>query len=306
MAVASGHRDRIDLIGLAEPRVAREAQKAGWMADFDNSTSPPPPIEAQLGPKLAAQFLALANGRGDDRAFREAAFEYFDRCMADNVNPDPYFNWVNRLAMPTSETPVGFTGLWEAAMNVAHQWEDARGRHHHKGSGYYFAGMRDAALGSLDRAFLYAHQAAVEDAWPDRDRIPPSPAGWFITLDDRDPHQSAYDMVHRWATYLWARLAEYREAGRGRMTPGGLRARYEATASLGETMTAVAHAVARLVYLGPTRVFRIHENRFAALLLAQVELELCLILEDVLTPRASRRSTMAGSPTDPRTRRRAW
>lgn len=253
------------------------------MADIDATTGSSLSIEAQLGPKLAAQFRALADGRGDDRLFRAAAFEYFDRCLTDRMNPDPYFDWVNSLAMPTSSTPVGFTGLWEAAMNVAHEWEDSRTRHQHKGSGYYFAGMRDAALGSLDRAFLYAHQAAVEDAWPVRDRIPPSPAGWFITLDDRSLNQSAYEMVHRWAAFLEDRLAEYRRAGRGNLSIDGLRARYEGTASLGETMTAVAHTVARLVYLAPTRVFRIHENRFAALLLTQVELELCFILEDVLT-----------------------
>lgn len=241
-------------------------------------------MESELGPALAAQFIALIEtGVANREPFRAAAFDYFDCCVTDDVNPDAYFNWVGQLALPRAGTPLALTGLWEWAVAIAHEWEDARGRHQHKGSGYYFAGMRDAALGDLDRAFLYVHQAAVEDSWPDRDRIPASPAGWFITMDDRSEGQSAYDLVSRWAGFLDDRLAEYRDAGRGSLDMDSLRRRYEAHGSLGEAMPAVAHAVARLVRLAPSRGLRIHDNRFSALLLTQVQLEVCLVLEDVLT-----------------------
>ena len=241
-------------------------------------------LESELGSNLAGQFIGIIEtGTADRAAFRAAAFEYFDGCVAKGDNPDPYFNWVGQLALPRAETPLAMTGLWEWAMAIAHEWEDERGRHQHKGSGYYFAGMRDASLGDLDRAFLYVHQAAVEDAWPDRDRIPSSPAGWLITMDDRSDQQSAYDLVKRWADFVRDRLEEYRDAGRGALDIEGLRARYATHPKLGEAMPAIAHAVARIVRLAPSRGLRIHENRYSALLLTQVELELGLILEDVLT-----------------------
>jgi hypothetical protein len=48
-------------------------------------------------------------------------------------------------------------------------------------------------------------------------------------------------------------------------------------------MPAITHAIARIVRLSPSRGLRIHDNRYSALLLTQVQLELCLVLEDVLT-----------------------
>ena len=149
-------------------------------------------LKAELGP--AAQFLALANainnGRPiDEAAFRAAAFDYFDGHLAAHTNPDTYFNWIGQMALPRPGTPLAHTGLWEWAMRIAHEWEASRGEHVHKGSGYYFAGIRDIALGDLDRGFLYMHQAAVEDIYPDRDRLPDSPAGWFLRSTLAEPNR---------------------------------------------------------------------------------------------------------------------
>lgn len=244
-------------------------------------------LNAELGPALAAQFLALAdavnNGRAiDEPAFRAAAFDYFDSHMTAGTNPDTYFNWIGQLALPRPETPLAHTGLWEWAMRLAHEWEADRGKRIHKGSGYYFAGIRDIAVGDLERGFLYMHQAAVEDTYPDRDRLPESPAGWFLSLDARRADQTYYEKVAEYEQYLDAHLAAYRQASRGTLTLDDLRARYKAHGDLLDAVTTIAHVVARLTRLDSKRTLEILDNRFGALLLTQVSLELCLVIEDVL------------------------
>jgi len=244
-------------------------------------------LNEELGPSLALQFIALADAVSNDRpidraSFRAAAFEYFDQHFAAETNPDTYFNWIGQLALPRPGTPLAHTGLWEWAMGIAHEWEDSRGEHQHKGSGYYFAGVRDVAVGDLDRGFLYMHQAAVEDTYPDRDRLPESPAGWFITLDARRADQTYHDKVAEYESYLDGQLAAYRAASRGTLTLDELRRRYKAHGSLTDAVTTLAHVISRLTRLQTTRGLKILDNRFAALLLTQVALELCLTIEDVM------------------------
>ncbi len=66
--------------------------------------------------------------------------------------------------------------MWEWALGIAHSWEATNpGRRLHKGTGYYFAGVRDIALGNLDRGFLYMHQAAEEDRMSVGGFLPPDP-----------------------------------------------------------------------------------------------------------------------------------
>ena len=245
------------------------------------------PLNEELGPALAGQFLALAEAIYNDRpidevSFRAAAFDYFDAHAAAGTNPETYFNWIGQLALPRPGTPLAHTGLWEWALRIAHEWEARSGKHVHKGSGYYFAGIRDIALGDLDRGFLYMHQAAVEDTYPDRDRLPDSPAGWFLSLDARRADQTYYDKVAEHEAYLERQLAAYRAASRGTLTLDDLRARYQVHGILLDAVTTIAHVIARIRRLDSNRTREILDNRFAALLLTQVSLELCLVIEDVL------------------------
>lgn len=243
-------------------------------------------LKDELGPSLARQFLALADAAPiDDAAFRTAAFEYFDRHAAAKTNPDTYFNWIGQVALPRPETPLANTGLWEWALSIAHEWEESRSAHQHKGSGYYFAGMRSIALGDIDRGFLYMHQAAVEDTYPDRDRLPESPAGWFIALDASRADQAYHDWVSNHEVYLSGKLSAYRTAGRGALTLDELRSRYKTNGSLTDAATTLAHVIARLTRMESSKRLRILDNRFAALLLTQVALELCLAIEDVMHDR---------------------
>ncbi len=99
------------------------------------------------------------------------------------------------VGTPAARTPLAHIGLWELAMRIAHDWETSRGTHVHKGSSYYSAGIRDIAVGDLERGFLYMHQAAFEDTYPDRDRLPESPAGRFLSLDARRADQTYYETV---------------------------------------------------------------------------------------------------------------
>lgn len=116
-------------------------------------------LNEELGSALAGQFLALAeaisNNRAIDQApFRDAAFDYFDGHRRQAQARTPTSNWIGQLALPRPGTPLAHTSLREWAMGIAHDWEASRGRHQHKGSGYYFGGMRDIAMGDLDRGFL--------------------------------------------------------------------------------------------------------------------------------------------------------
>jgi hypothetical protein len=248
----------------------------------------PPEMVEELGADLAARFLALDGAlRGgepfDEAAFWAAAFAYFDRCLVGGTNPDPFFNWIGSLALPRPGTPLALTGLWEWALAIVHTWEDAApGRRVHKGTGYYFAGMRDIALGNLDRGFLYMHQAAVEDRISTGDPMPPRPAIWFITLDPRDPGQAYHEKVKEYEAYLAAQLAAYRDSGRGGLTIGSLRERLVRHDALLDSITAIAHIVARASSLGSPKTRRIRSSDFAGLVLSQLGLELCLVLEELM------------------------
>jgi hypothetical protein len=245
-------------------------------------------IVDQLGSDLADQFEALAAAiRGevpfDEAAFRRAAFDYFDRCAAAGANPDPFFDWIGTLGLPRPGTPLALTGLWEWAIEIAHDWEDAApGRRLHKGTGYYFAGMRDIALGNLDRGFLYMHQAAVEDRLSTGDPMPPRPAIWFVTLDPRHVGQAYRDKVVEYEAFLEARLAEYRSSGRGALSVADYRDRAQRHVILLDVVTAIAYVVARTTSLASRRTARIRSSEFAGLILSQLALQLCLVVEDLM------------------------
>jgi hypothetical protein len=262
-------------------------------------------LVADLGTELGREMEALSDaldhgGRPDWPAFTKAVHVYLDS-LGPDPRPDPYFNWIGRMALPRTATPLGMTGLWEPALAAVIDWESATGRHAHKGSGYYFAGMRDASFGNVDRSFLYMHQAAVEDIYPDRDRIPESPAGWFITLKADRADQAAREIVLRYERYLSARLLEYRNAGRGTLELAELRARYGIHGELFAPVTAIAHVIARLVNVDSARYGPILENRFAPSLRTDLSLDLCLIFEDLLQRRHASELALGGlvahSPT---------
>lgn len=243
-------------------------------------------MENELGVDLAAEFWSVRSAIERDQPindflFRKAAFAYFDAQAAAGQNPDPFFNWIGSLALPRPGTPLAAIGLWEWALGIAHDWERERGRRQHKGSGYYFAGVRDIAVGDIDRGMLYMHQAAIEDIYPDRDRIPESPAGYFITLDSSQANQAYYDKVAEYESYLSESLTTWRRLDEGFLDSAELRSRLK-TAKLLDAAAMLAHAVARLTRLNSSTVEQILDNRFAAQLFAQIALELCLVIEDVL------------------------
>lgn len=256
-----------------------------WLPDF--------------GAQLNAQFTALYNrhlhgGPFDEVAFRTAAFAYLDAQHAAGQNPDRFFDAMTGLGIPTPGTPVAWTGVWEWALAIAHDWEGAApGRRVHKGTGYYFAGMRDIALGDLERGFLYMHQAAVEDRTSTGSPNPPRPAIWFITVDPRDPGQAYHDKVVEYEAVLDGFLSAYRSASRGGLDLVALRDRFTRYPDLLDAFTTLAYVVARTTRLGDPRTQRIRANPFAALILSQVSLQLCLVIEELLR----RIITVTGAPT---------
>lgn len=256
---------------------------ADWVAlPFDPNT-----VLRPLTPQLDAAFAALyANVRHgapfDEAVFRAAAAAYFNDRYAADRNIDRFFDNFGLIGLPFATTRLGWIGIWEWALSIVHGWESATGRKLHKGSGYYFAGVRDIAVGDLDRGFLYMHQAAAEDARSIGVALPPRPAVWFITLDGRRIEQAYREKVLEYERHLRNRLRSYGRHGRGSLTLARLRARLARHPQLLDAVTTIAHVVARLSRLDRRTTRRIRESEFAVLLLSQVSLELCLVIEELM------------------------
>lgn len=255
-------------------------------------------MEAELGAELARELNAFATAIAlrqppDRPGFRDAVHRYLDG-LGPHPHPDPFFNWVAAASLPRSDIALALTGLWEPALQAVIEWEASGGDHAHKGSGFYFAGIRDMSFGNLDRAFLYMHQAAMEDTWPDRDRIPDSPAGWFITMDASKDAGTAHDFVERYEQHLVARLDAYRAAGRGGLDLVGLRDRLARQGDLFTPITSIAHVIARLLNVDALRLGPILDNRFAPTLRAGLAFELCLVYEDLIQRRHSAQGALGG------------
>lgn len=264
-------------------RVAVPVEPAIEIWDID------PVLNAGFFDLFAAQ---LTGSPFDAAAFRTAAFAYFARISAAAESPDPFFDNFGPLALPWPATRVGFTRLWEWALQLIRDWEVISGKRLHKGSGYYFAGVRDIELGDLDRGFLYMHQAAEEDALTLRSSMPPTPATWFITLDARNLNQAYHAKVKRYEDGLRQRLASYRRHRRGILTIDSLRDRYSRhPLALSDVSITVTYVLAQLDRLSPRHARDLRNNRFAALLLSNVAFELCLVIEELLAASLGRGKT---------------
>ena len=284
--------------------------KPAWLGSVANDMTPDElvrerraELQRDLGPDLGREIEALGDALDAGAppawpSFAAAVHAYLDALPPDQ-NPDPYFNWLGAMAIPRPGTPMKFTGLWEPALYIVLDWEAARGKHTHKGSGYYFAGLRGVSMGNLDRAFLYMHQAAMEDVWPEVDQIPESPAGWFITMDASRADQTAHQFVERYEQFLEARLDAYRNTGRGSLDIPALRTRLTANGDLFSSITSIAHVIAQLLNADSVRLGPILENRFAPSLHATLALELCLIYEDLLQRRHTNQGALGALIASP-------
>lgn len=256
-----------------------------------------PTVEA-LGARLAGEMRRLfeAVRRGDEPdwpAFDAAALDHLDR-LPPGVAPNAYFGYLGNECLPERKATLAATGVWEHAIGVVIGWEERNKTHLHKGTGYYFAGVRDVARGNLDRAFLYMHQAAMEDLWPETSGVPDSPAGRFIIMDARQPIGQAHAFVARYEGHFDERLTAYHAAGRGSMDLAGFRNRVHRNPTLLTPATSLVHLVARILANDGARLGPIMANAFAPSLRAQLALDLCLLVEDVLQRQALRRLALGG------------
>jgi hypothetical protein len=240
-------------------------------------------LTAELDAQFAALYASVRHhGPLDVDAFRAAAFEYFDQRHAVDKNVDPFFGNFGPIGLPFPATELQQLAIWEWALDLVHAWEATTGHLVHKGTGYYFAGVRDIAVGDLDRGFLYMHQAAAEDARSTGLELPPRPAVWFITLDGRRVEQAYREKVLEYEAHLRRRLRNYRRYRAGSLTLTSLRGRANRHPELLDAVTTIAHVVARLSRLNRQTTRRIRQTEFAVLLLSQVSLELCLVIEELL------------------------
>jgi hypothetical protein len=237
-------------------------------------------LAKDCGPELTPLFQRLLDGLGDveHTDFSAAARMYFDGASP----PDPFFDNLARLALPFPDSRIYEGRILDIGLQVAHEWEASSGKRIHKGSGYYFAGMRDIILGDLDRGFLFMHQALVEDQRSGSSATPDTPALAFVTMNAAKMDQAFRQEVTRYADLVEGRLHAYRTAGRGTLTFDQLRAKAIARPSLLESLFSLVFAVARIVRLEQPAVAFTRDNQFADLLFGQIGFDLCLIIDQFL------------------------
>jgi hypothetical protein len=235
------------------------------------------------GPKLTPMFQRLLDGSSavSYGEFSAAAREYFEATPA----PDPFFDNLAALALPFPESTIQEGRLLDIGLQVAHEWETSSGRRIHKGSGYYFAGMRDIILGDLDRGFLFMHQALVEDQRSSGSPAPDTPALAFVTMNAAKTDQAFRQEVTRYARLVEKRLDAYRTTGRGALTFAEVRAKVTARPALMESLFSLVFAVARVIRLEEPAVAFTRDNQFAGLLFGQIGFDLCLIIDQFLAER---------------------
>lgn len=262
-----------------------------WGRPYNRAVSAPTPqdhhpggIAQDCGPVLTPLFQRLFDGSGDVDLdeFKAAAHDYF----LTSPNPDHYFNNFAILALPYPEARLFNLRLLDIGLQVAHEWEASNSSRVHKGSGYYFAAIRDIVLGDLDRGFLFMHQALAEDVISGgAGASPDTPARAFVTMDAAKQDQFFRAEVTRYAALVERRLETYRATGRGALTFADLRARVLARPPLLEPLFSLVFAVARIIQLEEPTVSFARENDFASLLFGQIAFDLCQVIDECLGER---------------------
>lgn len=210
----------------------------------------------------------------DAALLRQRSFDYFDR----HPHPDPYFNILSGVAITAAQSAAfGRPLTLDYGISLALQWEaNHPGQRLHKGTPYYFAGVRDILLGDLDRGFLWMHQALVEDQLSSGQDAPDTPALAFATMNAVKQDQAFRDEVARYAAFVEERLDQYRLSGRGALTLDQLRSRAMARPGLIEPLFQLVYVSARIIRLESLDAAIARDNPFAQLLTASLLSDLCL------------------------------
>jgi len=231
-------------------------------------------------------FAALVSAVDDVR--REAVVQAASEWFAQGGDSDQFFHAF--LAPNFVIEPRWPLGSWETALAAAGDWERAGPtRRVHKGSGYYWAAVRDIVRGNIERGFVYMHAALAEDRVNTQQSFPSTPAYLFVTLDSEGAEQFFKAQVDAYASYVEAKLERYRRSGRGALTLPEFRGRLLAQpTALSDALFVFVYTVARLWHLRseddiPVDVYG---SDFGAVLFGGIALDLCVSVEH-----AAKRST---------------
>lgn len=243
-----------------------------------------PDLDLAFDNLLASRFR---KAEFDESGFRRAAHEWFDaRTQTHNGNVDPFFDNFTPYGLPWQDAQRGNMELWEFAVEIAVTWEEAHpGQRLHKGTGYYFAGVRSIELGDIERGFLYMHRAVEEDRRSTGSDFPARPAFWFVTLDPRDPHQAYHTKVTEFEQYVRQHLRAYRGSRRGRLTLDRIRQRVIRAPKLLDVMATIGHCTARVLRMREVTAVTGASGTFATSLLSQLVLETCFVIEALVVPK---------------------
>lgn len=260
-----------------------EAEMTDGAASASPEPSPDPGAEAAAEVERTIAPLLDRILRGlpvDAKVLRERTHAFFD----SHPHPDAYFNVVSGIAISAAIQAVRDRPLTlEYGISEALAWESQHpGARLHKGTPYYFAGMRDILAGNLDDGFLWMHQALVEDQTSSGDPAPDTPAFAFATMNAQKLDQAFGEEVVRYARWVEERLEQYRGSGRGTLTIEDLRQRAIARPGLIEPLFQTVYIVARMLRLENLMVGVARENPFARLLTSSLLSDLCMVIDGAI------------------------
>ena len=236
---------------------------------------------AEVQQNLAPLWIRVIRGLPvDATALRHRTFEFFD----SHSNADAYFSLLAHFSISDAIRSVSTRPLTlEYGVREALDWEDLHpDQRLHKGTAYYFLGMREILLGDLDLGFRWMHQALVEDQLSTGTDAPDGPALAFATMDGAKLEQAFRDEVVRYAMWVEERLEQYRGSGRGDLTIDGLRQRAIDRAGLLEPLFTTTFIVARMLRLESLNAAIARDNPFAHLLASSLLADLTLVIDSAV------------------------
>ena len=239
----------------------------------------------KFSPEIDRAFIlfyqAVIGGSQPDHAdFDPVALSFFDSHELTPVLVDLYFTnftplWSHLVAEGRLATAFA---LWEWALRPAFAWELQQGRHLHKGTAFYFAGMTAILSRDLDGGYLLMHRALEEDIRTSGMESPETPAYALVVMDSIQTHQAFRDWVLAKAELVTMALDKYRREHQRSLDFMAFRSRFLTKPELREEVFLFSYSVARLLHFQHLPSTTLSSD-FAGQLCANLLFDLALVVD---------------------------
>ena len=220
--------------------------------------------------------------------FAGVAMKFFDESAGDTVAHDWYFGNFGGIWLDVMETGAFSRGesVWEQALRVATQWEQAHpSQALHKGTGYYFWAMTALLKGVIDRGYLLIHQAVVEDARRSGQPTPDTPAYALVSLNYEKVDQAFRQWVIEQAAFFDGHVENYATTYSRQFTIDDVKRRFLDAPPDIEIVFLLTYTIARLKKLLEMPEHAIN-NPFAGQLQINLLFDLTLVIDNSIKSRS--------------------